>query len=294
MDTSNLTNLINALRAETAANAITPESLGALLQLIVDALATASPITGSPIITLQQGSSDRNHVYLTAHFSNNGAELTTTDYVQIQQATTDRAGAMRAQQVTDLNNVRNSMNTVQQQIATIQQQIASLEIGDVPVASDSSNGLMSKQDYNLLRELDERSANNVYSIEYLANAIGLVLFEADQELVFSDNEPSSDMFVANGTTYQQDCHALVNGQVLTVGYRIDSNSNISFFSVTDFDIVIVCNDNDSYKDVKVTKLGGTEHIVESGVTYSLNAGSYSISKQLQDCNILYVGIKYRE
>lgn len=42
MDTSKLTSLVNALRAETAHAAITPESLGALLQKIVDALALSA------------------------------------------------------------------------------------------------------------------------------------------------------------------------------------------------------------------------------------------------------------
>lgn len=42
MDISNLTSLINALRAETQEDSITPESLGALLQRIVDVLGDAA------------------------------------------------------------------------------------------------------------------------------------------------------------------------------------------------------------------------------------------------------------
>lgn len=49
IDISNLTNLITALRAETAKDAISPDSLGALLQKIADVIATAaqsSEVTG--------------------------------------------------------------------------------------------------------------------------------------------------------------------------------------------------------------------------------------------------------
>lgn len=42
MDISNQTSLINALRAESQEDSITPEALGALLQRIVDVLGDAA------------------------------------------------------------------------------------------------------------------------------------------------------------------------------------------------------------------------------------------------------------
>ena len=55
MDISNLTSLINALRAETQEDSITPESLGALLQKIVDVLGSAaSNLTVQQLVQWQQ------------------------------------------------------------------------------------------------------------------------------------------------------------------------------------------------------------------------------------------------
>lgn len=135
IDTGTLTDLITQFRNTTAANSISPESVGSILQKIVDILATAGTQANLDIINkwhealknaapaltaLSQGNADRNHVYLAARSVNlyTGAQADLTP-IQIQQATTERAGAMRAQQVTDLNAARRDVADIKKQIQTI-------------------------------------------------------------------------------------------------------------------------------------------------------------------------------
>lgn len=135
IDTGSLTDLITKFRQTTQAQSVTPETVGSILQKIVDVLATAGTEANLSVVTqwhealkaaapaltsLAQGKSDRNHVYLNSKRVNlyTGA---VTDYndIQIQQATTERAGAMRAQQVVDLNAAKKSVANIEKQIETI-------------------------------------------------------------------------------------------------------------------------------------------------------------------------------
>ena len=135
IDTGTLTDLITQFRNTTAANSISPETVGSILQKIVDILATAGTQanldiinkwheamkTAAPALTaLSQGNADRNNVYLAARSVNlyTGAQADLTP-IQIQQATTERAGAMRAQQDTDLNAARRDVADIKKQIQTI-------------------------------------------------------------------------------------------------------------------------------------------------------------------------------
>jgi hypothetical protein len=128
IDTTTLTNKITALRQLAEKNAISPETLGAILQRIADLLATASTQSEVDVLTnwnkalkqvpaaitaIARGTYDRNNflVNLTKLTLSNGAITTQTDYTLIPQATTDHAGMMRAQQVTDLNTVRNKVDS---------------------------------------------------------------------------------------------------------------------------------------------------------------------------------------
>ena len=126
IDTKSLTQLITEFRAYQAKDSITPENLGHILQRIVDLLSTAGTAetveqlqtllnalktNGNVVTNVRQGSFDRNHIYAIMDFIN----LTTGESGQssglfIQQATTEHAEAMRAQQVTDLKTARNNIN----------------------------------------------------------------------------------------------------------------------------------------------------------------------------------------
>lgn len=182
MDISTLTNLINAFRAETRTNSITPDTLGQLLQRIANVLENAAEYTavqqledwegsltgmGEVLTRIALGPDDRNNIIL-----NIGSVNTTTGsghalIFTLRSATTERAGVMKAQQVTDLNNVRNKM----QHLATLRMEVAaspsSVELtladshGDVfndesaltvdlPLASASQAGILSAEDYKNL------------------------------------------------------------------------------------------------------------------------------------------------
>ena len=110
IDTTSLTALISAFRAEVTQNSISPEKVGGILQQIADLLATATPDSDMSEFTvlrqrlmsistmftsLAQGTSDRNHIYLTSNTYNvaTGTKYTDTDSIRIQQATTERAVA---------------------------------------------------------------------------------------------------------------------------------------------------------------------------------------------------------
>ena len=153
-----LNQAINALRAETQLNAISPNSLGGLLQQISNLLATATTASdldaltqlqiqlnnlkqkvNAYVIQLQndptlishivQGAADRNNVYLDATKVNVafGTASTVEQAVTIKQATTERAGVMRAQQVSDLNDARNNVAALQTTVGRLQTLISEVQ-----------------------------------------------------------------------------------------------------------------------------------------------------------------------
>lgn len=134
IDTKSLTQLITEFRKLQAKDSITPESLGYILQRIADLLATAGTsdtveklqtllngfnTAGRAIVSIAQGKSDRNHVYANINYVSlvDGHTAASNDNLFIQQATTERAGAMRAQQVIDLNAARKGISTLEQGLA---------------------------------------------------------------------------------------------------------------------------------------------------------------------------------
>lgn len=138
IDTKSLSQLIAEFRKLQAKDSITPESLGYILQRIADLLATAgtsetqailgnwynalSKVSHTAVCKLQQGPADRNFVRLSNTFIDllTGQQMTNENATIINQATTERAGAMRAQQVTDLNNARRAVADIQKILETVQ------------------------------------------------------------------------------------------------------------------------------------------------------------------------------
>ena len=151
IDTKSITQLITEFRALQAKDAITPESLGYILQRLADLLATAGTsetieqlqklltslkTNGAFLTNIKQGQADRNHIYaIIDSVDVTNGEKRQSSGLFIQQATTERAGAMRAQQVTDLNTARNNINgKILPAIDTLEKAIATLQgilgIGD--------------------------------------------------------------------------------------------------------------------------------------------------------------------
>lgn len=143
IDVKSITQLISEFRKLQTKDSITPESLGYILQRLADLLATAGTsetinsiqklldgfkAAGQAITALSQGQSDRNHIYANKSTVNlaTGA-VTSSSGIFIQQATTERAGAMRAQQVTDLNNARRAITEIEKILVTVQAKLGMTE-----------------------------------------------------------------------------------------------------------------------------------------------------------------------
>ena len=143
IDISNLTSLITAFRQETEQGSISPETLGALLQAIANQLQSATTdqeqtkLTniynnllkmGNCLTNLAQGDTDRNNVLGDFYYYNpiSGVFSAQRGQVLIKQATTEQAGAMRAQQVIDLNAAKKGVSTLEEAVATINTQLTDL------------------------------------------------------------------------------------------------------------------------------------------------------------------------
>lgn len=200
MDISTLTSLINTFRAETKQDSITPDSLGQLLQRIVNVLGQASDTStvqqitqwkntissiGAVLTSLALASDDRNNIYLNVGSVNVATGAGMMGLFTIRQATTERAGAMRAQQVRDLNSVRNKINHVEQLELKVEATASSVLLAlhdkyddvfndpsllqkELPLASSSQAGVLSAADYKKFSQTSEATpatAHPFYHIE---------------------------------------------------------------------------------------------------------------------------------
>lgn len=119
LDTSSLTSLVSALRAQTAKDSISPESLGAILQQMLDLMATATTSTDISELTrwlegiassktaltaIRQGAEDTTQVVLDADTVTlrTGEKQTVAAAALLRPATLERAGVMTASQVSTL------------------------------------------------------------------------------------------------------------------------------------------------------------------------------------------------
>lgn len=148
INTSTITKLISDFRALSQKDSISPESLGVLLQRLADLINSAASdeeykaiydafqnfvanIAAVPnaLYKLEQGSADRNDILMnitTSHLIN-GVTMTLKDALFIRQATTERAGAMRAQQVADLNSTRTGLASLQKTVSSLSDVVGKLE-----------------------------------------------------------------------------------------------------------------------------------------------------------------------
>ena len=148
INTSIITQLISDFRALSQKDSISPESLGVLLQKLADLINSAASdadykaiydafqklvanIAAVPtaLYKLEQGSADRNDILMNVTTSHliNGVTMVLKDSLFIRQATTERAGAMRAQQVSDLNNTRTGLAALQKSHTELASKVSSLE-----------------------------------------------------------------------------------------------------------------------------------------------------------------------
>ena len=196
IDTTALTALITAFRAEVTQNSISPEKVGSILQQIADLLATAAPDSDMSEFTvlrqrlmgvstmftsLAQGTSDRNHIYLTSNTYNvaTGTKHTDTDAIRIQQATTERAGAMRAQQVIDLNAAKKNITELQDEIANL---------GRVLDATGSHFNILSEQIYGIKNTDLVALSKNIADLHSLLETLDTEMGEAEDDIIVLRND----------------------------------------------------------------------------------------------------------
>lgn len=196
IDTTALTALITAFRAEVTQNSISPEKVGSILQQIADLLATATPDSdiseftvlrqrlmgvSTMFTSLAQGTSDRNHIYLTSNTYNvaTGTKHTDTDAIRIQQATTERAGAMRAQQVIDLNAAKKNITDLQTEIANL---------GRVLDATGSRFNTLSEQ-IDWIKNTDLVAlSKNIADLRSLLETLDTEVVEAEDDIIILRND----------------------------------------------------------------------------------------------------------
>ena len=196
IDTTSLTALISAFRAEVTQNSISPEKVGGILQQIADLLATATPDSDMSEFTvlrqrlmsistmftsLAQGTSDRNHIYLTSNTYNvaTGTKYTDTDSIRIQQATTERAGAMRAQQVIDLNTAKKNITELQTEIANL---------GRVLDAVGSRFNILSEQIDGVKNADLVALSENIADLRSLLETLDTEMGEAEDDIIVLRND----------------------------------------------------------------------------------------------------------
>ena len=196
IDTTSLTALISAFRAEVTQNSISPEKVGGILQQIADLLATATPdsdmseftvlrqrlMSVSTMFTsLVQGTSDRNHIYLTSNTYNvaTGTKHTNTDAIRIQQATTERAGAMRAQQVIDLNAAKKNISDLQDEVANL---------GRVLDAVGSRFNILSEQIDGIKNTDLVALSKNIADLRSLLETLDTEMGEAEDDIIVLRND----------------------------------------------------------------------------------------------------------
>ena len=141
VDTTSITSLIKAFRAETSKDSINPERLGSLLQKIADTLATAASISdigastelvtrlnkvGHVLTALSVGSDDTKKIKLSYNTVNmqTGVTASFPDAISIPSANSNKAGAMTAAHVRKLNELATNLTSLTQSFASLGQALA--------------------------------------------------------------------------------------------------------------------------------------------------------------------------
>ena len=141
VDTTSITSLIKAFRAETSKDSINPERLGSLLQKIADTLATAASISdigastelvtrlnkvGQVLTALSVGSDDTKKIKLSYNTVSiqTGETASFPDAISIPSANSNKAGAMTAAHVRKLNELATNLTSLTQSFASLGQALA--------------------------------------------------------------------------------------------------------------------------------------------------------------------------
>lgn len=144
-DITTITKLITDFSNETREEAVTVQVLGSLLQKIADVIGTTalqSDVASlgawrmlfaklkTLVTDITIGSDDRNSIYLslTKGTVATGSIQSHPNSICIRQATTERAGAMRAQQVQDLNKCKSDISAINSSLNSLNTSLSKMNI----------------------------------------------------------------------------------------------------------------------------------------------------------------------
>lgn len=236
-DITTITQLINDFKSETREEAVTVSVLGSLLQKIADAIGNATTeddltdlrrllgiltITDKLLVDVKVGSPDRNQVSLntTAYITQNGKLYDYQNTVVIRQATTDRAGAMRAQQVIDLNKCKSDINSINSLINDIYESIGRCEndLTNITAQLRKNNDKIGSQDIKN-KQIDS-------SIESLNNRL-LKLRAYINEIAFikQTNIIHIECQIIDKVLFIQGANKLINSGLVPVIFRYSRRSS---------------------------------------------------------------------
>ena len=142
-DITTITKLITDFSNETREEAVTVQVLGALLQKIADVIGTTALQSdvqslgawrtlfaklNTLVTDITIGSDDRNSIYLSLNKGNvaTGSIQSQPNSICIRQATTERAGAMRAQQVQDLNKCKSDISAINSSLNSLNSSLSKM------------------------------------------------------------------------------------------------------------------------------------------------------------------------
>lgn len=160
LDTTSLSALVSALKAETQKDSITPERIGSILEKILDLIKSAATDTqltsitswkttvsalGEVVTALSKGTVNATSVHLsyTSKKITTGAATSYADGIAIGAATKDSAGVMTATQVNDLATAKSNIELLRKAIDTVKQAVSTLE---TRVKSDLAAEAKARQD----------------------------------------------------------------------------------------------------------------------------------------------------
>ena len=257
IDITNLTSLITAFRNETEQGSISPETLGVLLQAIANELNNASShqdqvklvalyenllAMGTCIIGLSQSSADRNNVLANINYFNptSGVASALRDQVLVKQATTERAGAMTAQQVTDLNATKKGVANLEEAVSNIESTIATTNANNSNRFDEIDQMLLELNGY--LETMDgviQGNADNISSLSTKVTNLGNRVAPLRRGTIAIDHtsitSPVGNYFKYNMTDGHYD---LVRGGLL-IGQAV----SYQYGNFRVFDVIGLCHIN---------------------------------------------------
>lgn len=260
IDTTQLNTLIAALKAETQKDAITPVSLGSILEKISQLLATASTSSdtsslsglqtaltalqtrvnshittqesvGSVIYGIANGSDNQAQVNLTLSKVDVSSNSKGTASLVIGAATTQRAGAMTSQHVTDLNTAKSDAATaksgvtsLQGSLTTVQNSVASVQTSVTSMQS-SVGGLQTS--VGGLQTSVGSMQTSVSTLQTLVTALQSAVSEIEESIEEGGGGSSSGGSESSTPFYHIECqartgeglHVIGANKLIALGYK---------------------------------------------------------------------------